>query len=453
MRKILSFLGIAAILAIQMPLTYGQTFSDVNSSTTYETAIEFLASLDIVEGFPDGTFRPNASLTRAEMLKFAIEARAEINSSFNINAIEVYGDDKCFPDVAPNMWYTKYICFAKAQNWVKGYPDGNFRPDEAVNVVEALKIALGAAGIPYGTPAAGEPWYKPIVDAASARNYIPFTIDSFGALMLRGEMSDLVTRIIKDNQGQLLTYLGTKAEVVVTYNTIQAGLDLSQFVDVDLNGDAALLIDEEFNFLVTSELECAQELEITPMAPETNELARYAIVTEDDDTTLAYYIIMNVSTYNGLGPSGTADLNIVAPLEDGRILIYEEVSSPAASLTEIECANSLQAEALSGIEGNVIHTVTINSAGNFSPEILTIEEGDSVLFFNEDDQPHWPASDPHPDHDDYPTTGGCIGSTFDACENLSTDEGFIFTFDISGTWDYHDHLNPTVDGTIIVEED
>ena len=47
---------------------------------------------------------------------------------------------KPFPDVNTNTWHAKYIKSAKARTVVSGYPDGYFRPDEAVNKVEALKI-------------------------------------------------------------------------------------------------------------------------------------------------------------------------------------------------------------------------------------------------------------------------------------------------------------------------
>ena len=95
-------------------------------------------------------------------------------------------------------------------------------------------------------------------------------------------------------------------------------------------------------------------------------------------------------------------------------------------------------------------TVEITSSG-FSPKILTINAGDTVVFANKDANAHWPASAFHPTHAVYPESGGCIGSKFDSCKGLNEGEMFSFRFDNKGTWRYHDHLDPSLTGTIIVE--
>ena len=96
------------------------------------------------------------------------------------------------------------------------------------------------------------------------------------------------------------------------------------------------------------------------------------------------------------------------------------------------------------------NTVEITSSG-FRPNTLTINAGDTLTFVNKDTNPHWPASAVHPTHTAYPESGGCIGSKFDACKGLVQDETFSFKFDQKGTWKYHDHLNPGLTGTIVVE--
>lgn len=96
------------------------------------------------------------------------------------------------------------------------------------------------------------------------------------------------------------------------------------------------------------------------------------------------------------------------------------------------------------------HTVTYTDSG-FSPASITVRAGDSVTFKNDSSQPFWPASNPHPVHTGYPTTGGCIGSTFDACGPIAPGGSWSFTFGIKGAWGYHNHLNPGFDGTVVVE--
>ncbi|MBI2039355.1 MAG: hypothetical protein HYT22_03725 [Candidatus Niyogibacteria bacterium] len=87
----------------------------------------------------------------------------------------------------------------------------------------------------------------------------------------------------------------------------------------------------------------------------------------------------------------------------------------------------------------------------FFPKELAIKQGDAVIWMNGGSRPHWPASAMHPTHAVYPTTGGCLGSTFDACRGLETAERFEFKFEHIGTWRYHDHLNTSLTGAIIVE--
>lgn len=88
----------------------------------------------------------------------------------------------------------------------------------------------------------------------------------------------------------------------------------------------------------------------------------------------------------------------------------------------------------------------------FSPNPITINKGDSILFMNLGSGQMWPASAVHPSHAEYPTTGGCIGSTFDACRDIGPGNGWSFQFDIPGTWRYHNHVNTAHTGVVIVNE-
>lgn len=96
------------------------------------------------------------------------------------------------------------------------------------------------------------------------------------------------------------------------------------------------------------------------------------------------------------------------------------------------------------------NVVTYTNAG-YSPNTLRVKAGATVTFKNDSSQSMWTASGVHPTHRLYPTTGGCIGSTFDACKGIQPDNSWSFKFDIAGTWKYHNHLNPSDTGTIVVE--
>lgn len=96
------------------------------------------------------------------------------------------------------------------------------------------------------------------------------------------------------------------------------------------------------------------------------------------------------------------------------------------------------------------NVVTYTNAG-FSPSTLAINKGDTVTFKNAASAAIQVASNPHPIHNGYPTIGGCVSSTFDSCTNIAPGQTWSFKFDIVGRWGYHNHLNPSYGGTIVVQ--
>lgn len=80
----------------------------------------------------------------------------------------------------------------------------------------------------------------------------------------------------------------------------------------------------------------------------------------------------------------------------------------------------------------------------YAPNPLTIKKGDTVKFTNNGTKTNWPASAPHPTHTDYPE--------FDPKAGVAVGQSWSFTFTKTGTWRFHDHLNPTHFGSVIVTE-
>ena len=109
-------------------LTKTNRYSDVAATSWYNTAVSTLSSMGIITGYPDGTFRPNAAITRAEFA--AIAARFDND-----------GDKTAakFSDIA-NHWAKDEISIAYNNGWINGYPDGTFGPQRDITRAETMTL-------------------------------------------------------------------------------------------------------------------------------------------------------------------------------------------------------------------------------------------------------------------------------------------------------------------------
>lgn len=181
-----SFL-LAAMLLMNFSVAYAD-FSDVTTDHLYYDAIMYIQEEGIVEGYPDGTYKPDITINRAEFTKIIVEAAVGTPGA----SIERH----CFPDVdMEDDWFYMYVCFAKGKGWIHGYPDGYFRPGQPVNFAEAAKIVVNTFGYPVESI---EPWYKPYVDVLDEKNVIPPTVVTFDQNITRGEMAEMIYRLKND---------------------------------------------------------------------------------------------------------------------------------------------------------------------------------------------------------------------------------------------------------------
>ncbi len=108
--------------------TTSNTYSDVACGKWYNNPISTMSALSIITGYPDGTFKPNKPITRAEFA--AIAARFDETQS---------GKSATFSDVIGH-WASKEIGIAYYNDWIKGYPDGTFKPDQNITRAEAMTL-------------------------------------------------------------------------------------------------------------------------------------------------------------------------------------------------------------------------------------------------------------------------------------------------------------------------
>ena len=113
-------------------------YPDVAFNKWYNNAISTLSNMGIICGYPDGTFRPDAPITRAELTKIAA-------GFFSDPRVAATYDGR-FSDVHGAEWYISYLMTALEEGLIEGYPDGSFRPNRPITRAETCTIVNRTLG-------------------------------------------------------------------------------------------------------------------------------------------------------------------------------------------------------------------------------------------------------------------------------------------------------------------
>ena len=103
-------------------------FPDVPDGEWYATAVNILASLGIITGFPDGSYHPDECMTRAQF------------ATIVVRFAKVSPGGPRFDDVPETHWAFDYISTATDFGWVQGVGNGLFEPDRDINRTEVVKL-------------------------------------------------------------------------------------------------------------------------------------------------------------------------------------------------------------------------------------------------------------------------------------------------------------------------
>ncbi|MCA9385332.1 S-layer homology domain-containing protein [Candidatus Dojkabacteria bacterium] len=178
------------VLLIAIPVLAG--FPDVPENHEYKTAIEFVQGEGIVNGYGDGTYRPANTITRAEFTKIIV------NSRYPKEEIDTCGDFP-FPDVDEANAFANFICLAYEKGVVSGYTDGTYRPNETISFGAISKIIANAFSMDSDLGLQTEDHkFKPFVVSLQEKAAIPLTIETIDSLINRGEMAEIVYRIMNN---------------------------------------------------------------------------------------------------------------------------------------------------------------------------------------------------------------------------------------------------------------
>ena len=241
MKRVLSLiLAISMVMSLFTFSFAGSTLKDV-AGTDYESAVEALVELGIVNGYEDGTYRPEQNVSRAEMAKLLVVA-----AGLEPAAKLAEGATK-FADVNGG-WASGYVNVASEYGYVMGDPDGNFRPDDTVSYAEAATMALRVLG------------YKSVVEAKGTwpTNYIAkaedlelledITFDAYDAGAARGNVAILMWNMLKtrmwdvvgESEGDGLHYEADRVMLNVKFPDYS--YSYAEFVDFRVNGDGEVEI-------------------------------------------------------------------------------------------------------------------------------------------------------------------------------------------------------------------
>ncbi|MBD1825382.1 S-layer homology domain-containing protein [Cyanobacteria bacterium FACHB-DQ100] len=152
--------GAAAPMIMVAPASAQAAFSDVASDNWASPFIQELASRNIIAGFPDGTFRPNDPVTRAQFAAILLKAfpnAPRVNTPIN------------FSDVPSNYWGLQAIRNAYATGFLAGFPGGTFRPND--NIPRAQALVSLSNGLRYASTQPADSVLQVYTDASNIPGY------------------------------------------------------------------------------------------------------------------------------------------------------------------------------------------------------------------------------------------------------------------------------------------
>ena len=165
LKKVLSLvLCVAMLLSVMVMGTGAVTLTDSEDSPQYREAAEVLTGMGIINGYEDDSFKPQQSITRAEVaaMIYRVATGDVEDEKADINA-----GAKIFTDVDPDDWYAGYVNYCGDAEYIKGFEDDSFRADENVTGYQVLAMILRAVGYDKNNEFTGTNWTINVASTAA----------------------------------------------------------------------------------------------------------------------------------------------------------------------------------------------------------------------------------------------------------------------------------------------
>jgi hypothetical protein len=155
---------------------FAATFPDVPENTEYYGAVEYMVGKGVIQGYPDGSFKPDKPINRAEALKVLLLAYTSLKGELEVEANEALP----FPDVNAGQWFYEYVLTGYNLGIVEGYPDGTFKPGDTINIAESIKLVFLQFDVSLSENLESDPypdvkkdiWYALYADYSKRKNLI-----------------------------------------------------------------------------------------------------------------------------------------------------------------------------------------------------------------------------------------------------------------------------------------
>ena len=141
MKKFLSLVLALVMTMSLVTVSAGAKDFDDNGDIDYKEAVDVISALGIVDGYSDGSFRPDGSLTRGAAAKIICNLILGPTTASALSATTAP-----FKDVPTTNVFAGYITYCAQQGIIGGYGDGTFRPSGTLTGNAFMKMLLGALG-------------------------------------------------------------------------------------------------------------------------------------------------------------------------------------------------------------------------------------------------------------------------------------------------------------------
>ena len=333
---LLSILIAATTCAVPVCAASTSRFSDISNSNTAVT-IESLRLMCVLDGYSDGTFRPDGKLTRAQFCKMAayiMDAESELGRFRTVTI---------FPDVKPSHWAASYINLAaKGKGIISGYPNGMFQPERTVTVGHAVTILLRLLG--YKDEEIGGVWPDSYMAVGTAIGLTDGVGKDGNAALTRAQAARLFLNLLtaKKNDGGTLYTLSKETELYsVDGSTGEMKTSSGTFSLVHPVSSTSLVGAKGYVVLNES----GKALTFLPITSGSGGTTSAAIVLYEDKSTAGFNELAGASTYSiykngisiGIGGLRKNDVATYYPetnsirICDTRVSVYYESCEPTPS--------------------------------------------------------------------------------------------------------------------------